>query len=255
MQNMLSPVMHPIDTAKGIWATAKEVAQDAPQSPFYNPSAEAENPGPLMQQGRELKDEWKNNKPLALENAAGNVLGMVEGGRMAAAAVPKAFAAIPTRAKGAELLNEVSQSANGKPVVFSRTMKPLEEAQRLSSYKHGNIAALDDLYKRINTVNPMDYAEARGRYTPITQLTSEDLGRTTKQLQAQAGKVAHAMREDIGDTARAAGKGPEYEKGMKTYRRASQISSGAKHLGKTALRVAPYGAAGASGYGLYKAFK
>jgi hypothetical protein len=251
--------MHPLDTLKGIGGTIREVAQDAPQSPLYNPTAEAEHPGPLMQMGKGYAADWKKSPALAMENAAGDMAGTVEGGRMLAAgteaAAPRIADAIPTRARAGVLLNEAGTAAKGHPVVFSRTLPELENAQRLSMWGHGNVTPLDSLYNRINTVNPIDFEEARGRYTPLTRLTASDTMRATPQLQAASKGVARAMREDIGDTARSVGKGEEYEKGMRMYSRASRnaelFNKAMKYGGRAAA-----GAAGAGGaYGLYHTLK
>jgi hypothetical protein len=109
MQTLLSPVMHPLDTLKGIGGTIREVAQDAPQSPLYNPTAEAEHPGPLMQMGKGYAADWKKSPALAMENAAGDVAGTVEGGRMLGGAVEHGAPAIQAAANG------VREAAMGNP--------------------------------------------------------------------------------------------------------------------------------------------
>ena len=118
-----------------------------------------------------------------------------------------------------------------------------------------NVTPLDSLYQRINTVNPVDFEEARGRYTPLTRLTASDTMRATPQLQAASKRVAGAMRADIGDTAEQVGMRPQYEKGMSMYARASRNAEMAKKALKYGGRAAA-GAAGAGGvYSLYHALK
>ena len=164
--------------------------------------------------------------------------GLLKGGEMG-------IEAFPTKAKAGAMLNEVSRATNGLPVNLTRTLPELENAQRLSSWGHGTITPLDSLYNRINTVNPIDFEEARGRYRPLTRLTANDKMSATKQLQAAAKKTAHSMREDIGDTADQVGMRDTYDRGMDMYHNASRIDEFVKRARKAAIPAA----AGALGIG------
>src|SRR6185312_6262421 len=64
MQGITATLLHPIDTLSGIAHT------------IAHPIDTAE------QRINEFKQEWKQNPALALENAAGDVAGAVEGGRL-----------------------------------------------------------------------------------------------------------------------------------------------------------------------------
>lgn len=133
---------------------------------------------------------------------------------------------IPTwRSRFAEVFPEtVDKGAAGLPVKMSRSMAPLEEAQRLSDAGHGSIGAVDSLYKRVNTVNPLDYSEARDRASALSNITGEDKMRATPSLRRQAKLLSRYLNQDIGDTAEAAGKGPQYRQAMSEYARAARMA-------------------------------
>lgn len=137
-------------------------------------------------------------------------------------------------------------------VDLNRSLPFLEKAQRLSEEGHGTITPLDNMYRRINTVNPLEYDEARSRYSALGNLTGEDRMRATPTLQRAVKQFHHALGEDIGDTAEKAGAGKEYRQGMKTYRRASQMRAAATNLGNAAKKIAVPAALGAAGYKIYK---
>lgn len=122
-------------------------------------------------------------------------------------------------------------------------------------YGHGTIGPLDSLYNRVNTINPLDYDEARSRYSALGTLTGEDQMRATPTLQGATKKFNHAFGEDIGDTADRAGVGNQYRRGMTQYRRAARMSQAARSLGGVAKRVAIPAALGAGGYSIYKALE
>lgn len=60
-QALVSPILHPIDTAKSMLNTG--IVGDVTGN------------NPLVQRGQELKQEWQKDKPLALENLAGDAIG------------------------------------------------------------------------------------------------------------------------------------------------------------------------------------
>jgi hypothetical protein len=169
------------------------------------------------------------------------------GGMGAGAALGKAGMmaeeAVPSRARAAGNLNTVMQTVGNKPVTLSRTLPELESAQKLSLWKHGNVPALDDLYNRMNTVNPIDFEEAKGRYEPISKLTANDRMNTTGKLQGQTKRVAGAMRADLVDSAEQAhpGMGDLFDKGMTEYRRAAQMAETGKNALKYGLPIAAGG--------------
>jgi len=72
MQAITAPLLHPIDTATGIINSVVHPIETA------------------KQRINEFGQEWQKSPSLALENAAGDVLGAVEGGRLGSAAISKA---------------------------------------------------------------------------------------------------------------------------------------------------------------------
>jgi hypothetical protein len=149
-----------------------------------------------------------------------------------------ALSKIPTKAGAGKLFAEVESKAAGQPVTLTRALPILERAQQLSERGHGTITPLDNLYKRINTVNPLDYTEARDRASAISNLAAGDKMNATRTLQAQAKKLSHAFNEDIGDTATSAGVGPQYSKAMRDFRVASRLSDTGEALKKAAIPTA-----------------
>lgn len=131
--------------------------------------------------------------------------------------------ALPSKARAGRLFADVEAKAGGQPVTLTRSLPLLERAQQLSERGHGTITPLDNLYKRINTINPLDYTEARDRASAISNLASGDKMNATRALQAQAKKLSHAFNEDIGDTATGAGVGPQYTQAMRQFRNASRL--------------------------------
>lgn len=93
MQGITAPLLHPIDTLSGI---AHAIA---------HPIDTAE------QRINEFKQEWKQNPALAMENAAGDVAGLVEGGRVGSAALAKAADVAAPLAGRAVLLGKTPEGA------------------------------------------------------------------------------------------------------------------------------------------------
>jgi hypothetical protein len=108
----------------------------------------------------------------------------------------------------------------------------MERAQQLSARGGGSIGAIDNLYKRINTVNPLDYREARDWASNLSRLTANDQMGASPALQAEARKLSHAFNEDVGGAASRRGVGPQYDQAMKEYARASRNTDIAKKVVK-----------------------
>ena len=136
------------------------------------------------------------------------------------------------------------QSFLDNEVQLTRTLPLLEKAQRLSEEGHGTITPLDSLYRRINTINPLDYDEAFSRRSALGNLTAADKMRATPSLRAAAKQLHHAFGEDIGDVAERAGVGEQYRQGMQEYARAMQLRKAAITAAKYGLPLAGAGIAG-----------
>jgi len=194
-------------------------------------------------------DATPGNIGTALGTAA-QVAPMVLGGLDMAAPKRPLLGEIPTRAKASKVFESVMQDAGNQPVNLTRAMAPLERAQQLSARGGGTVAAADNLYKRINTVNPLDYREARDWASNLSRISGQDKMSASPALRAEVGKLSHAFNEDIGDTAASVGRGEDYAKAMRDYRRASVFNDAAKTAAKWAIPAAAGG--GALSYGLRK---
>jgi len=183
------------------------------------------------------------------------------GGIGEAASIPLAFAAgpesksaaeaIPSTKYAGQLFREVEDAAKGVPVKLTRAMEPMERAQQLSARGHGTIGAIDNLYNRVNTINPLDYVEARDRASALSRLTGQDKMNATDTLRAQAKRLSHAFNEDIGDTAESVGKGDQYRQAMREYAAAARNKEIGQYIAKQVVpkAAAAVGAGAAYHYG------
>jgi len=204
----------------------------------------SEQMGPFNGMGEGIKEAATNPGVLGtIAGTAATTAPLVAGGVDAALPGRSPIGRIPTRAHAGQVLESVKNRIGNQPVSLTRSLPVLERAQQLSERGHGTIGALDNLYKRANTTNPLDYAEARDRASAISSLTGQDKMAATKTLQREAKNFSHAFNDDIGDTAAQHGLGDEYSKGMKEYRRASQIRNGL-------IKTAKYGGPALVGGGL-----
>lgn len=218
----VQPLSHPLDTLKSLtqspWVSAANMAHDYATS----------------------------QHPIA--DVTGDLAaGALQGGLLGAAG--EGLDAVPSRARAGRVFQSVAQAAAGQPVNMTRSMPILERAQQLSDAGHGTIGPIDSLYKRVNTVNPLDYSEARDRASALSSLTGNDKMSATNSLKSQARQLSHAFNEDVGDTASSVGRGEDYQRAMKEYARASALRDTAKGVMKWAIPAT--GAAG--GYELYRA--
>lgn len=104
MQGITSPLLHPLDTLEGVAHT------------IAHPIDTAE------QRINEFKQEWQKNPALAVENAAGDAVGAVEGGRLGSAALSKAAEVAPTVAGRAVLLGKSPEAAYESALKPSTTL-------------------------------------------------------------------------------------------------------------------------------------
>lgn len=105
IKTMAQPVLHPIDTLKGISKIASDIG---------NPQALGEDIAtPLVQ--NYAQDKAQGGHALALENLAGNVLGSVEGGRALGTVPAKIGTALRT---GAGTLNDALIGTPSKALRF-----------------------------------------------------------------------------------------------------------------------------------------
>lgn len=139
MQGITAPLLHPLDTLSGIAHT------------IAHPIDTAE------QRINEFKQEWKQNPTLALENAAGDVVGAVEGGRLGSAALSKAADVAAPLAGRAALLGrtpeEAYESALKPSTVLPQAARDRAVATGLSQNIPISKAGLERLGEQIDEYN------------------------------------------------------------------------------------------------------
>jgi hypothetical protein len=228
IQGAGQPFVHPLDTLSGIGSSiahpieaAKAMGKGAMEHPFQTAGNLV---GGAVTAGG-LEELPGGGIPFKSPAQGPGTLGRV-------------MDAIPTRAKAGKLFESVMNDAGDQPVNLTRAMDPLERAQQLSARGHGTVSAADNLYKRINTVNPLDYREARDWASSLSRLSGEDSMSASPALKAQIGKLSHAFNEDVGDTAGSVGRGEDYTKAMQDYARASSLRNAAVKGAKIAIPVA-----------------
>ncbi len=215
------PVFHPIATAKSLVNTAKHPVDTA----------------------RGIAAGIKADPTRAVPEMLGGIAGAGLAAPAAETAI-RGIEAFPTTAKAGRMFDAVGEKVGNSPVPLTRTTPALEQAQRLSDYGHGTVTPVDRLFQRSQTINPIEYPEARGRYTPLTRLTASDSMNATPQLKAATRGVAKGLNADIREVAEQHGVGDLYDKGQRMYGQAQTL----KTVGKNAAKV---GVAGAVGYPLY----
>lgn len=110
MQNIFAPIAHPIDTLTGL-ANSVLHPEDTANARIA-----------------EFKQEWQKSPALALENAAGDLLGMGEGGRLGSAALSKAADAAGPIAGRAVLLGKTPEAAYESALKPSTTISAPQRA-------------------------------------------------------------------------------------------------------------------------------
>lgn len=237
-------LMHPVKTAQSVAHLEQAAAGD--------PTGLVNDVTPLIQSA-------KANPEDTAVSTLGNLTGAAAfGGGLGDVAEPVAGGLrdlIPSKARAGDLFQSVMKDAGDQPVNLTRSMEPLERAQQLSARGHGTVSAADNLYKRINTVNPLTYGEARDWASGLSRLSGQDLLSGSKSLISQVKQLGHALNEDIGDTASSVGRGEDYTKAMRDWRRASQLSDlvdNVKKYAPVAGISALAGAGAAKGYNFLK---
>jgi len=189
--------------------------------------------------GQGLVHALKDVAQHPLENVAGAIGAAGAGGMIPEGA--NLVAKIPTRAKAGALFDQVMARAGDEPVTLTKALAPMERAQQLSARGGGTISPIDNLYKRINTINPLDYKEARDWASNLSRLSANDKMNASPALMAEAKKLSHALNEDIGGAAARRGVGPQYEQAMDMYSRASRLREGLKNTAKWGVPIAAGG--------------
>ena len=227
-------ILHPIDTAKGMVSSADEdpakMAGNLVGGAVVGGGVE-EAPG-----GGWLRKPWKQ-----APKGPGTIGRVME--------------AIPTKAKAGKLFEDVMQSAQNEPVTLSKaTMDPLERTQQLAMAGGKPFGTADKLFQRIQTINPLNYREARDFASNMSLSPEEKMG-LKKSMRYEVPRLSKAFNEDVGGAAERAGKGPEYRQAMKTYQNASRIGDAVQGLKKVAIPAAVAGLGGTAAWRLVNALR
>lgn len=209
IQGVGQPFIHPIETAAGI---AKFAAN------------------PLLSGG-----EMAHNAVEHPAQTLGNIVGGADLGLAGEATLGKVVDAIPTKAKAGKLFEGVMQKAANEPVEMLNSRPVLDRVMQLSDRGHGTVGAADKLFARSNTVNPINYGEARDFSSSLSRLSGQDQMAASPTLRAEIGKLSHAFGQDVGSAADRVGMGEQYQQAMRDYARASQYGDVAKTVGKWAV--------------------
>ena len=221
VQGAVDTVLHPIDTATGMYAGAKK------------------DPAGTL----------------------GSVAGALITGGLGAEAGESLLAKIPTRAKAMRAFESVAKDAADQPVRLTRTAPHLQKMMQLGKEGGGavplpvrqlaNVAApatpksvpllraMQNDLNGVSTVQPMAkpllYPSARNFQSGLASLSREDAGNMSGPMKGQLKQLNKAFYGDVHDAATAAGRGDDYAKAMRTYSRAANLGEIAGKLKKWAL--------------------
>ncbi len=236
--NKAGAAVHAITAVPMVGPALNKMAEESPAS----------EPGQSYA-SRVMADATPGNIGTALGTAA-QVAPMALGALDTAAPERGLIAQIPSRARAGRTFESVMQSAKDQPVTLTRSMPFLERTQQLASRGAAPVRAADQLFQRVNTVNPLNYPEARDFASNLSGLSAAEKMAANPTMQRSVGQLSHAFNEDVGDAAAAAGRGEDYANAMKEYRRASQLRNAGGKIAKWAIPAAVGG--GATGALLHK---
>lgn len=123
IQALSAPLLHPIQTVEGLGSLANEIS----------PIGDHSQPGPIQSRITQFGQDWKKSPSLALENAAGDIAGMVEGGRVGSAALGKVADIAPQVAGRALLLGKTPAEAYESALKPSTTLSPAERSAMIQT--------------------------------------------------------------------------------------------------------------------------
>lgn len=169
--------------------------------------------------------------------------------------ISKVSEMVPTRAKAGRLFEDVMGAAADRPVTLTRSGDQLLRVRELADNGTSMPQAAGKLLRRVTDpeAGPLTYRTARDFASNISRASANETMRLSPNMQREMGILSPLLNADVGDTAMAAGKGPEYIKAMKMYSQASRNAATAKSIGKFALKYAPPLVVG--GYGAAKILK
>lgn len=150
------------------------------------------------------------------------------------------FGAIPLKSKAGELLESVEKSAKNVPVDLQQSAEHILRVKDLADAGGSMPMSINKMLRRVTdpSKGPLTYSEARDFYSNITRLSADEMNRLTPVMKAQVGKVAAALKDDIGQAAARVNKAADYYAGLKQYAKAAQLQRAAEKMGKYLLRAA-----------------
>lgn len=175
------------------------------------------------------------------------VNGMIDtgAGLAQASTLPSAFmggpiaeaadAAIPSRFRAGQMLEDIRNQAVDVPVNPSNTLPQLERFQQLTQRGGRTAKPMTQLVKRLTAdvppeeAQPFNFPEARDFYTNVSDLTKQSplqtlMGRGLKPtMLRQAGNVRSGLNSDLTDAAGTIGRGEDYSNAIKEYANASKL--------------------------------
>jgi hypothetical protein len=164
-------------------------------------------------------------------------------------------AAIPLKSKAGALLASVSEKAGNVPVDLSQSAEHILRVKDLADAGGSMPMSINKMLRRVTdpAKGPLTYSEARDFYSNITRLSADEMQRLTPVMRAQVGKVAGALKDDIGQAAAKVGKAADYYAGIKQYAKAAQLQRAAEKMGNYLLKATALAIGGEGVYQVGKA--
>lgn len=225
IKTMAQPFTHPAETLRNV----SDIA-----GLLMNPLAHADVAQRLIQAPVEQykSDKAQGGNALAIENAAGNLLGGAEGGRL----LGGGLASIPTKAHAGSLFSDIESQLADQPVSLTKTSPAID---RFEYYRtHGGLGSKAVADTQSQMVKPMNFPEVRMLYKNLGEETRPPglLRRAFEEptrplLRRETSNVHGGMGEDLQSAAESGGRGTDYSDAMREYANAARVNHLLKGLG------------------------
>lgn len=207
-----SPFIHPINTAKGmIQGAMLPIGDNAPKS----------EPIPWADTAKEIPyNAGQLIGGTALGSAGSELLPHVVG-------IPSDVAnLVPTRAKAGAILDSLNKDLATHPVPLNESLAPLQSMAEYGEAGAQLPGAANKLLLRSQSPFPLEYPEARRFQQTLSSLSRADRDALSGSQGGNLKQLNKGLFNDIRDSAETVGRGEDFEKGMRDYRRATQINNG-----------------------------
>jgi uncharacterized protein YcfJ len=234
-----------VNAAPGIAGTVGAVAGGAIAGPI-GASAGGAFGSAVGEAGRERAE---GEKPSGEKQVKSALLGGLAG------PAEELGAAIPLKSRAGKLLASVSEKAGNVPVDLDRSAEHLLRTKELADAGGSMPMSINKMLRRVTdpSKGPLTYSEARDFYSNITRLSADEMDRLTPVMKAQVGKVAAALKDDIGQAAAKVNKAADYYAGIREYAKAAQLQRAGERISKQLLKMAAVAAGAEGAYQLGKA--